>query len=135
MTLLTWNHACAVGVKAMDEQHAVLMDTLNEIRLALVRGQGREQVSEALNRLIEFTRMHFASEEQLLEAHGFPGVSAHRDAHRKLLGQIEEAALRTQHQDELHIKSMLLFLREWYMNHMEDVDSLYGRWLNARGIS
>lgn len=135
MTLLTWNHACAVGVKAMDEQHAVLIDTLNEIRLALVRGQGREQVSEALNRLIEFTRMHFASEEQLLEAHGFPGVSAHRDAHRKLLGQIEEAALRTQHQDELHIKSMLLFLREWYMNHMEDVDSLYGRWLNARGIS
>lgn len=135
MTLLTWNHACAVGVKAMDEQHAVLMDTLNEIRLALVRGQGREQVSEALNRLIEFTRMHFASEELLLEAHGFPGVSEHRHAHQKLLGQLEEAALRTQHQDELRIKSTLLFLRDWYMKHMEDLDSLYGRWLNARGIS
>ena len=135
MTLLTWNHACAVGVKAMDEQHAVLMDTLNEIRLALVRGHGREQVSEALNRLIEFTRMHFASEEQLLEAHGFPGASEHRDAHQKLLGQIEEAALRSQHHDDLRTKSMLLFLREWYMKHMEDLDSLYGRWLNARGIS
>lgn len=119
----------------MDEQHAVLMDTLNEIRLALVRGHGREQVSDALNRLIEFTRMHFASEEQLLESHGYPGVSAHRDAHRKLLGQIEETALRTQFNDDLRIKPMLLFLRDWYMTHLEDFDSQYGAWLNARGIS
>jgi len=119
----------------MDEQHAVLMDTLNEIRLALVRGQGRDQVSDALNRLIEFTRMHFASEEQLLESHGYPGVSEHRDAHRKLLGQIEDAALRTQHNDDLHMKPMLLFLRDWYMTHLEDFDSQYGVWLNGRGIS
>lgn len=135
MTLLTWNHACAVGVKAMDEQHAILLDSLNEIRLALVRGQGREQVSEALNRLIEFTRMHFASEEQLLEQQGFPGTAEHRDAHQKLLGQIEEAALRTQHNDDLQMRSILLFLREWYMTHIEELDSQYGVWLNKRGIS
>jgi hemerythrin len=135
VTLLTWSHECTVGVKAMDEQHAVLMDTLNDIRLALVRGQGREQVSEGLNRLIDFTRMHFASEEQLLEKQGFPGVAEHRDAHQKLLGQIEDAALRTQHNDEVHMKSTLLFLRDWYMSHIEDLDSKYGVWLNGRGIS
>ena len=135
MTALTWSHECTVGVKAMDEQHAVLMDTLNDIRLALVHGQGREQVGEGLNRLIEFTRMHFASEEQLLEKQGFPGVAEHREAHQKLLGQIEDAALRAQHNDELHMKSILLFLREWYMTHIEGLDSQYGSWLNARGIS
>ena len=47
MTFLTWNHACSTGVKAMDDQHGVLMDTLNELRLALVHGRGRDQVSEA----------------------------------------------------------------------------------------
>jgi len=135
MMFLTWNHACTVGVKAIDEQHAVLMDTLNEIRLALVRGQGREQVSEGLNRLIDFTRMHFASEEQLLENHGFPGIGAHRDAHHKLLGQLEDAALRAQHNDEIHMKAMLLFLRDWYMSHLEGLDRQCGEWLNARGIS
>jgi len=119
----------------MDEQHAVLMDTLNDIRLALVHGQKREQVGEGLNRLIEFTRMHFASEEQLLEKQGFPGVAEHREAHQKLLAQIEDAALRAQHNDDLHMKSILLFLREWYMTHIEGLDSQYGSWLNARGIS
>lgn len=135
MTQLTWNHACTVGVKAMDEQHAVLMDTLNDIRLAMVHGKGREHVSERLNRLIEFTRMHFASEEQLLEQHSFPGSAEHRDAHQRLLAQIEEAALRTQYNDELHLRAILQFLREWYMSHIEDMDSQYGAWLNARGIA
>lgn len=118
----------------MDDQHAVLMDTLNDIRLALVHGQGRDQVSEGLNRLIEFTRMHFASEEQLLEKLAFPGVAEHRDAHQKLLAQLEEAALRTQHKDELHMQSTLLFLRDWYTTHIEELDRPYGDWLNAHGI-
>ena len=134
MTLLTWNHECAVGVKAMDDQHAVLMDTLNDLRLALVRGLGREQVSEGLNRLIELSRMHFASEEQLLEQHGFPGVAEHRGAHQKLLGQLEDVALRAHH-DEIHLNSILMFLRSWYMTHVEEQDQKYGAWLNARGIS
>ena len=135
MTRLTWNHACSVGVKAMDEQHAVLMDSLNDIRLSLVQGKGREHVSERLNRLIEFTRMHFASEEQLLEKYAFPGSVEHRDAHQRLLAQLEEAALRTQHHDELHMRAILQFLRDWYTSHVEDHDRQYAAWLNARGIA
>lgn len=119
----------------MDDQHGILMDTLNDLRLALVLGRGRDQVSEGLNRLIEFTRMHFASEEQLLEQHGFPGLAAHRQAHQRLLGEIEEAALRNQHNDEFHTRSTLLFLREWYMTHIEHLDNQYGSWLNERGIA
>ncbi len=88
-----------------------------------------------MNRLIEFTRMHFASEEQLLDNHRFPGAAEHREAHRKLLNQIEDTALRTQHHDDLHMKSMLLFLRDWYMYHIEELDGPYGAWLNAQGIS
>ena len=135
VTLLTWNHACSVGVRAMDDQHGIMMDALNDLRLSLVQGRGRDQVSEGLNRVLEFTRMHFSSEEQLLEQEGFPGLAQHREAHQRLLGQIEEAALRTQHNDEVRMQSTLLFLRDWYMSHIEDLDSQYGAWLNERGIA
>jgi len=36
----------------MDDQHGILMDAMNELRLAVVHGCGREQVSELLDRLI-----------------------------------------------------------------------------------
>jgi hemerythrin len=135
LTFLTWNHACSTGVKAMDDQHGVLMDTLNELRLVLVHGQGRDQVSEGLSRLIELTRMHFSSEERLLEQQGYPGVAEHRDAHQRLLGQIEEAAMLAQHNDDLRMRELLLFLRDWYSMHIEHLDSQYGTWLNERGIA
>ena len=46
----------------MDDQHGILMDTMNELRLAMSHGSTREQMNELLNRLIEFMRMHFWSE-------------------------------------------------------------------------
>ncbi len=119
----------------MDDQHAVLMDTMNELSQSVARGDGREQVCEDLNRLIEFTRMHFSSEERLLEENDYPGVSEHRDAHQRLLVQIEDAANRARHTEGVHIGSLLRFLHDWYTDHMEGLDQSYGKWLNERGIS
>ena len=134
MTLLTWSHACTVGVKAMDDQHGILMDTMNDLRLALVRGSGHQQVNSQLEQLIEFTRKHFQSEEHLLEQHGFPGLPEHRAAHERLLDQVREAVNRAEHSEDLEIQPLLGFLRTWYLDHIETVDRQYGPWLNARGV-
>lgn len=134
MTLLTWNHACTIGIRAMDDQHAILMDTLNDLRLTLVHGGGREQMDEGLGRLLGFTRMHFISEERLLEAHDYPLVIGHREVHRRLLNQLETAAQRSSRHDEIQSRTLLLFLRDWYLGHLEGMDRDYALWLNQRGI-
>jgi hemerythrin-like metal-binding protein len=118
----------------MDDQHGILMDTMNDLRLALVRGSSREQVSELLDRLIEFTRMHFWSEEQLLQQHGFPGLAEHCAAHHSLLAQILQSAHRVQHGEGVEVRSLLSFLRDWYLEHIESLDQQYGPWLNEHGV-
>jgi hemerythrin-like metal-binding protein len=135
VTLLTWNHACPIGVRAMDDQHGILMDAVNELRLAVVRGSGREQVSQLLEQLIEFTNMHFASEEQLMRRAGFPGLAAHCAAHSEILEQIRHTAQRVQHGEGLKMRPLLLNLRDWYIAHIEEMDREYGPWLNERGVS
>lgn len=134
MTLLTWNRACSVGVKAMDDQHGILMDAMNELRLALVRGAEREQVSKLLDQLFEFTCMHFASEERLLEQTGFPGLNEHRALHSSILARIHEADHRLQYGESVEIRPLLVFLREWFTEHIEAADRIYGPWLNERGM-
>ena len=134
MTLLTWNHGCTVGVRAMDDQHGILMDTMNELRLAMVRGSCREQVSELLDRLIEFTRMHFWSEEQLMELTGYPGLAEHRAEHHSMLAQILQSAHRVQYGEGVEMNPLLHRLRDAYMEHTEGIDQEYGPWLNERGV-
>jgi hemerythrin len=135
LTLLTWNHACTVGVRAMDDQHGILMDTMNEIRLASIRGAGREQIHLLMNQLIEFTEMHFASEEKLMEQNGFPSLAEHRAGHLRLLSHLHESAHWVQHGETVPMRTLLSFLRDAFFEHMEGLDQQYGPWLNERGIS
>lgn len=134
MALLTWNHACTVGVRSMDDQHGIIMDTMNELRLAVVRGLGREQVSEVLDRLIEFTRMHFRNEEKLMKQYPFPGCEEHCVEHQRILAQILQSSHRVQHGEQMQMRSLLCFLRESYSEHIESMDREYGPWLNQRGV-
>ena len=118
----------------MDDQHGILMDTMNELRLATMHGSSRETVAELLDRLIEFTRMHFSSEVKLMAASGFPGLAQHRAQHQCLLAQILQSAHRLQYDEEVQMSSLLSFLRAWYLEHIEGLDQQYGKWLNERGI-
>jgi hemerythrin len=134
VTLLVWNRLGSIGVRAMDDQHGVLMDTLADLRLALVQGAGRDRVRKEMRRLVEFTRMHFDSEERLLEQQGFPELAAHRDAHERLLGLVCEVAKRAEHTDGAEMLAAAGVLRGWYTEHVEQLDRGCGEWLNERGI-
>jgi hemerythrin len=118
----------------MDDQHGILMDTMNELRLALVGGCGREQLVELMERLFEFTRMHFRCEERLMEEHGFPALDAHRAEHQRLLAQIRNSAFRAQHSEEVHMRPLLCGLRDGYLKHIGGLDQEYGPWLNQLGV-
>lgn len=133
MTLLTWGYACAVGVQAMDDQHEIQMEMLNELRMAGVGGAGRERVGEIMDRLIEYTRMHFESEEKLMEREGFPGLAAHRAEHHQLLAEMQQAEHRLQYGEGVEMHPLFCMLRDTYIDHIEGQDREYGLWMNERG--
>jgi hemerythrin-like metal-binding protein len=118
----------------MDDQHGILMDTINELQVALARGCNQELVTAQLHQLVDFTGMHFWSEEQLMEQHGFPNLSEHRAEHRRLLGKIRESAHRAQRAGDSQVRPLLSFLCDWFMEHFEGPDREYGPWLNERGV-
>lgn len=118
----------------MDDQHAILMDAMSELRLAVVRGSGREQVSESLDRLIEFTRMHFKCEEQLMQQSDFPGLAEHHAQHQSIFARMLHSAHRMQYSEGVPLRALLCSLRDGYINHIECLDRQYGSWLNERGM-
>ena len=126
MTLLTWSHACSVGVRAMDDQHGILMEAINALRLALVRGAGQEKISELLDELIEFTRMHFWSEEQIMAQTGYAGLAEHRAEHHRILADILQSAHRLQYGEGVELRPLLCNLHHGFLNHTP--------WLRQHGV-
>jgi hemerythrin len=123
-----------VGVRAMDNQHGILMDSINAVRQALLRGAGRETISELLDEFIELLRMHFRSEEQLMEQSGFTGLEEHRAEHHRILADILQSAHRLQYGDDMQLRTLLCALHHGFLDHIETMDSKYAPWLHEHGV-
>jgi hemerythrin-like metal-binding protein len=118
----------------MDDQHGILTDALNELRLAMKRVCSREQVSKLLDQLIEFTRMQLWSEEQLMEETGLLGLAEQSVEHHRLLAQILQSARRLQHGEAAQTSDFLCILHDWFIDHVEGLEQEYGPWLNKHGV-
>ena len=129
---LMWSYSCSVGIESMDDQHAALMDAINEVLAALAHGVGQPTIAVCMQRLIALAEQHFASEERLMEQHAYPELPGHRLEHRALLERLHQWQSRRPR--EGYLTSWLEDLRGWFHNHTEGADREYGPWLQSRGV-
>jgi hemerythrin len=135
MPLISWNESLSVGVEPLDVQHRGLVAILNELDQAMTEGQGSTVLAGLLERLVDYTRVHFHDEEALLETHGYPELPAHRKEHARLKDQVLE--LKDEYdagRKTLSVQTMA-FLRDWLRDHIVGSDKRYGAFLHARGVA
>ncbi|MDR3750919.1 MAG: bacteriohemerythrin [Terracidiphilus sp.] len=134
MALMTWSEKYSVGVRALDEQHTGLIQTLNDLHTAMLKGQGQSLTAPMLRKLVEYTQKHFAAEESMLASTRYPGLAGHRDKHRELSKQVEDYVARFEKGEITLNLSLMDFLRDWLINHIQKTDKEYGPWLNEHGV-
>jgi hemerythrin len=134
MAALMWTHNCSAGIQAMDDQHGILLDALNELRLALVRGTDCQSVRVMLTRVAELMRLHVESEEKLLARNGFPGLADHQTENRKLLERLAIFNVRFEQRQSNSVYELVEYLRRWFTNHTGVSGRTYGPWLLQHGV-
>lgn len=134
MAHIEWTDAFSVGVPTLDDQHRQLVEIVNKFEEALQRGKGSRQVTAILNDLLGYTQEHFATEERLLAAAGYPQLKLHQSQHRQLLQKIErfqyEYGAGRRITAELHE-----FLTYWLVNHIQRDDRAYVAALVPQGAT
>ena len=66
MAMVEWDDVYSVDIQEIDEQHKCLIEIMNELYTALANKANRDLVAEVLNKLVEYTKVHFAVEETLM---------------------------------------------------------------------
>jgi hemerythrin len=134
MPLMTWNDRYSVGVKAIDGQHSVLFDIINELHAAMLKGQAQSVTGPLLHKLVKYTHEHFAAEEKLMASVNYMGLASHKVLHRDLVKQVEEYIVRFEKGEIAVNVDLLNFLRDWLTKHILKTDHEYGPWLNEHGV-
>ncbi len=134
MALMEWKENYSVGVKAMDDQHKILVHFLNDLHAAMSSGQAKLVTGPLLVRLAKYAREHFSAEEALLQRAGYPALLIHRQKHTDLNRQVEDFIRRFETGEITLNVRLLNFLRDWLTTHIQKEDRGYGPWLNEHGV-
>lgn len=66
-----------LGQDALDLEHQGQIDLLLAVEMGLRGAAGKAQLHTLLDRLIEFSNIHFMSEQVLMREQAYPGLPAH----------------------------------------------------------
>ena len=134
MALIVWSDKLSVGIPAIDAQHGILVDTINELHDAMLKGQAKSLTEPLLRNLIAYTRDHFSAEEAIMAAANYTGLEEHRARHRDLTKKVESYTQRFACGEFALTVHLLNFLRDWLTNHIQREDRAYSPCVIATGI-
>ena len=136
MEILPWDEWYETGILSIDHQHHKLFDALNRMHEAISSDEGETKIRRALDALVDCTAEHFRDEEARLAAIDFPGLPEHQAEHVKLLDQVAEfKAIYNADPTEVNANKLALFLVEWIVRHINEMDLRYIAAMKAKGMT
>lgn len=129
MESFEWKDRFSVNVDEMDNHHKKLMGYFAELQCELESDKATQKVGEILNALIEYSNFHFVEEERLMRAVNHRELAAQINQHAYFINEVKEMSRQFSLQT-LPSRSVLGFLRDWFINHIMSEDSKYGALMN-----
>ena len=135
MALFVWTNDFSVNVKEIDEQHKKLIGMINDLHAAMLSGKAKEVIGPILNGLVDYTKSHFATEEQLMTKHQYTGYLSLKAAHDALTKQVMDLKTKFSEGKSLITMDIMTFLKDWLTKHIQETDKKYTSFFNGKGIS
>jgi len=132
--LFRWDAAYSVNIAILDTQHRNLVNMINELHQAMGEGSGKDKLAQILSDLVKYTQGHFATEERLMQSHGYPDFPAHKAEHDRLTGTVMDFQRRFLSNEAGLSIEVMEFLRDWLVKHIMGSDKEYSPFLNAQGV-
>lgn len=123
--LIEWSDKLSVGIQEIDEQHKVLVDLLNQLHQAILHHHGAEATAQIMDKLCEYTNIHFTVEESILRILDYPDYEEHKEHHEQLLAQVQELRKKMDSEDHSISFELLHFLKKWLTIHILEEDNAY----------
>jgi hemerythrin len=111
-----------IGIEELDDQHHVLDELIDEMHRALSQRKGSRAVGEILDKLEDYSRVHFSIEESLMRILGYPGYEQHKTEHENLVAQLSELKEKVEAGKQSVSFQLLHFLKRWLTNHVATSD-------------
>lgn len=135
MKTFDWDERYNVKVERFNEQHKHLFEIVKKIYVAMENKDDKLALAMIINDLTGYSKEHFTEEEACLLEAGYPDYEKHKKEHKIFIDKIERFAADYNYGKHLLHFDILIFLKNWVLQHIMVADKAYGAFLNSKGIS
>jgi hemerythrin-like metal-binding protein len=135
---IVWREDYSVGSPIIDAQHQGLLALINEL-YENIRSRQTTELPRLLARLEEYTKVHFATEEKILQQCGYAELPHHQEAHDWMVQKTIRLRISYRSGEGDLSFEMLTFLKSWWLGHIGNIGRQYApallKSLKAQGSS
>ncbi len=123
--LISWNEKYSVGSQIIDDQHKQLINLINELYGLFKSGKAKQSIGKIINKMVTYARIHFETEEKYFKKFNYEFESEHVEEHKQFLSKVAEFQEDYQH-DRISLSyEIMIFLKDWLVNHIMRSDKKY----------
>jgi hemerythrin-like metal-binding protein len=134
MQTITWSDKFNVNVQVIDDQHQQMVAMVDSLHSAAKACADKEVLQKLLIGLYEHTRTHFATEDELMKEHNYPGYAQHLHEHHVLLKHLECIVVGVSGGKSPTFRYDYDVSSDWVLIHIINSDKELGTFLNTHDI-
>jgi hemerythrin len=122
MEFKEWTEKYTVGNPLVDAYHHIFFQMVDEFRRAMAE-ECPPPMGDRIDFLVDYTLMHFDSEERWMARVGYPDLDAHAETHRAFRDRI--LALQRRYREEagtVTAEEVLFLVQDWFSHHILGTD-------------
>ena len=130
---LKWSDDYSIGLQEIDNQHKKLLDIINKLYTAFINRDEDMVMENILVQMTDYTKYHFGTEEKYFKQFGYKNTSDHLEQHKIYIAKL--SAFQNDFKNNQKITySVMNFLRNWLVNHIQGIDRNYVALFKENGV-
>jgi len=134
---IKWSTDYEIGVDEIDEQHHILVNTLNEANELLTTNYSLENLQNITKDLLSYALYHFETEEEMMQEYNYvleapKDYENHMKQHRDFSAKVVEVRESLKAGNLIEQEELISFLLNWLLNHIDKTDKKLGKFLATK---
>lgn len=132
---LVWNEDYKTGVPVFDAQHKKLFASINKLYSSIDRLVIKEEFDKLLAEFIDYSVVHFQTEEMYFDKYGYPLTEEHELEHVAYKNKMDDFIKRVKNSDKLDLSFELVeYVEDWWVQHVLHTDHKYIPFFKEKGL-
>ena len=130
---IIWDSVWNIGHAEIDKQHQKWVEIFNRLEQAVLTKDNEDLdglTKDTLKEMVDYTRYHFNSEEQVMQEMGYPESYHHWRLHKDFDGIIYEKFRSLENGSLILNSDLLSLIKNWLLQHIQIEDKKIGIYSN-----